>query len=214
LVSISIESHERTMDLYVLGILWSIGSPIEDRYPYFYLRHHDRYFLDVVREALNISTNVFEGESTTGPQYKLKMFNFDLNLLALYGWQPRISEQRIYPNVLEHRDFIRSYFELHSALDTLTIRKRNKERKSPRLRIYGNRHFLYKLTEMLSSQVEITPKRVQIATKLSVSSGILYYQSRGELEKLLVYLYPSDLPYFHREYYEHFRSSHCDIRRV
>ena len=25
------------MDLYVLGILWSIGSPIEDRYHYFML---------------------------------------------------------------------------------------------------------------------------------------------------------------------------------
>ena len=37
------------MDLYVLGILWSIGSPIEDKYPYFILRHHDQYFLGVVR---------------------------------------------------------------------------------------------------------------------------------------------------------------------
>lgn len=199
------------MDLYVLGILWSIGSPIEDRYPYFYLRHHDRHFLDVVREALNVSTSVFMGESLTGPQYKLKIFNFDLNLLAQYGWQPRLSEQRIYPNITEHVNFIRAYIELHSTLDTITIRQRNKERRSPRLRIYGNRNFLNKLTEMLSSQVEITPKRVQMATRLSDSSGILYYQSRQELEKLLDYLYPSGIQYFHREYYEHFRSSICDI---
>lgn len=102
------------MDLYVLGILWSIGSPIEDRYPFFMLRHNDRYFLDVVREVLKVSTNVFEGESSTGPQYKLKIFKFDLNLLAQYGWQPRISAQRSYPNIPEHVDFIRAYFELHS----------------------------------------------------------------------------------------------------
>jgi hypothetical protein len=146
------------------------------------------------------------GESLTRLQYKLKVFNFDLSQLTQYGWQPRLSEQRNYPNITEHVDFIRAYIELHSALDTITIRQRNKERKSSRLRIYGNRHFLDDLTEMLSSQVEITPKRVRMATKLSESSGILYYQSRRELEKLLAYLYPSDLLYFHREYYNHNRS--------
>jgi len=90
-------------------------------------------------------------------------------------------------------------------------RKRNKERVSPRLRIYGNRYFLEVLTEVLSSQVEISPKRIQKATKQSESSGILYYQSCRELEKLLVYMYPSGIQYFHREYYEHFMSSLCNI---
>ncbi|MDR3543129.1 MAG: hypothetical protein P4L69_19515 [Desulfosporosinus sp.] len=194
------------IDLYVLGILWSIGSPIEDRYPYFYLRHNDRYFLDIVRVALNVSTNVFAVEARTGIQYRLKIFNFDLSLLTQYGWQPRISEQRNYPNVLEHRDFIRAYFELHSALDTVIFRKRNKERTGTRLRIYGNRYFLDELTRVLSSQVHIAPKRVQKATKLSESSGILYYQSRQDLEKMLDYLYPSGIQYFHREYYEHFKT--------
>lgn len=143
-----------TMDLYVLGILWSIGGPIEDRYPYFMLRHHERYFLDVVREELNASTNVFVGESRTGPQYKLKLFNFDLCQLTQYGWQPRLCEQRNYPNIPEHANFIRAYIELHSALDSLTIRQRSKERTSPRLRIYGNRYFLDELTEVLSIQVQ------------------------------------------------------------
>jgi|GEM_PF-1379041 len=199
------------MDLYVLGILWSIGSPIEDRYPYFMLRHHDRYFLDVVREALNVSTNVFIGESRTRPQYKLKLFNFDLKELTQFGWQPRLSEQRSYPNIPEHVDFIRAYIELHSSLDSLTIRQRNKERTSPRLRIYGNRYFLDQLTEVLRSQVEISTKRVQKATKQSESSGILCYQSRRELDKMLAYLYPRDIQYFHREYNEHFRSMLSDI---
>ncbi len=193
------------MDLYVIGILWSIGSPIEDRYPYFMLRHHDRYFLDIVREALNVLTSVFMGESRTRPQYKLKLFDFDLSRLTQYGWQPRISVQRSYPNIPEHVDFIRAYFELHSSLDTLTIRQRNKERTSPRLRIYGNRSFLEELTIVLCSQVEISPKRVQQATKQSESSGILYYQSRRELEKLLAYFYPPGIQYFHREYYELFK---------
>ena len=152
-----------------------MGSPIEDRYPYFMLRHHDRYFLDVVHEVLNISTSIFVGESLTRQQYKLKIFNFDLSQLTQYGWQPRLSEQRNYPNITEHANYIRAYFEMHSALDTITIRKRSKERKSPRLRIYGNRQFLEELTEVLSLQVEISPKRVQKTTNLSELSGILYY---------------------------------------
>ena len=199
------------MDLYVLGILWSIGSPIEDRYPYFMLRHRDRYFLDVVREALNVSTSIFVGESLTAPQYKLKLFKFDLSRLTQYGWQTRLSEQRSYPDIPEHVHFIRAYIELHSSVDTLTIRQRCKERTSPRLRIYGNRYFLEHLTEVLSSQVGISPKRVQKATNLSEFSGILYYQSRRELEKLLVYLYPPGIQYFHRVYYEHYRSLLCDM---
>lgn len=64
---------------------------------------------------------------------------------------------------------------------------------------------------MLSLQVDISPKLVQKVTKQSDSSGILYYQSRRELEKLLAYLYPPGIKYFHRGYYEHFRSLLCDI---
>ena len=185
------------MDLYVLGILWSIGSPIEDRYPYFMLRHNDRYFLDVIREALNVSTSVFEGESRTGTQYKLKIFNFDLNLLAQYGWQPRVSEQRNYPNISEHRDFIRDYFELHSGLDKVIFRNRNKQRTGTRLRIYGNRYFLEELNKVLSSQVDIAPKRVQMATKLSESSGILLLSKSSGFRKntrLSVSKWHSELP--------------------
>ena len=168
------------------------------------LRHHDRYFLDVVREILSITASVFVGESRTGPQYKLKIFNFDMDQLTQYGCQPRFSAQRNYPNIQEHVNFIRAY--LHSSVDTITIRKRNKERASSRLRIYGNRYFLDELTEVLSSQVEISPKRVQKTTKQSESSGVLYYQSRRDLEKIFDYLYPSGIQYFHQGYYEHFKT--------
>ena len=49
------------------------------------------------------------------------------------------------------------------------------------------------------------------ATNLSEFSGILYSQSRRELEKLLAYLYPPGIQHFHREYYDHFRSLICNI---
>ena len=194
------------MNSYILGILWSIGSPIEDVYPYLMLRHRDRYFLDVVHEALDLPGSVFEGESSTGPQYKLKIFNFDINLLAQYGWQPRISAQRSYPSIQEHRDFIRAYFELHSALDKIIFRKRGKERIGTRLRIYGNRYFLDELTKVLNSEIGILPKRVQKATRKSESSGILYYQNRQELDKIFSYLYCQEIANFHRGYYDRYKA--------
>jgi len=199
------------MDLYVLGILWSTGSPIEDKYPFFMLRRYDRYFLDVIREHLKVYLTFLRESPELAHNTNSSYLIFDLSQLTQYGWQPRLSEQRGYPDIKEHVDFIRAYFELHSSVDTVTIRKRGKERTSPRLRIYGNRYFLSELTEVLSSQVEISSKRVQKATKQSESSGILYYQSRRELERLLTYLYPPGIRYFHREYYEHVRSLLCDI---
>jgi hypothetical protein len=196
----------KNLDFYILGILWSIGSPIGGKYPYLMLRHRNRYFLDVVCEALNVSTTVFEGESETGPQFKLKLFHFDLNQLTEYGWQSRLSSQRNYPSIREHQDFIRAYFELHSGIDKIVFRKRGKERIGTRLRIYGNRYFLSELTEVLSSEIGVDLKRVQRATRLSESSGILYYQRRQDLEKMLGYLYPSGVQNFCREYYEHFKA--------
>jgi hypothetical protein len=59
---------------------------------------------------------------------------------------------------------------------------------------------------VLCSEVDIALKSVQKATKQSESSGILYYQSRRDLEKLFDYLYPSGIQYFHREYYERFKT--------
>jgi hypothetical protein len=191
---------------YIVGILWAIGRYTKDDYDYFFLRYKDRYFLDVVREALNVPGEVFLGSSRTGPQYRLKIHHFDMTILERLGWQPRLSEQRGYPSIIEHRDFIRAYIEIHGSIDTSTIRKRNASPyRQPRLRVYGNKHFLNELSEILFTQANIGVKKVQKTSDVAASSGILYYQSRSELKVLLNYLYPPEISYFHREYYGNFR---------
>lgn len=195
------------MDSYVLGILWSTGGLIEDRYDYFILRHRDRYFLDTVRESLGLQGTIFLGSSRTGPQYKLKVFHFDLGYMESLGWQSRQNEQRNYPSIPEHPGFIRAYLEIHSILDTITVRKYDRPpRTGPRLRIYGNRLFLEQLSQVLVTEIGVGLKKVQKATNFSVPSGILYYQSRAELLRIYHYLYSPNPLCYHPTYRENFNT--------
>ena len=204
-----------SIEPYILGILWSIGRYTVDDYDYFLLRHKDRRFLDVVKASLAVPSEVFLGSSRTGPQYRLKIHHFDMDTLERLGWQPRLSEQRDYPSIAEHQDFIRAYVEIHSTIDTNTIRKRNgPPYTQPRLRIYGNKHFLSELSEVLSTQANIGIKKVPKTTDIAESSGVLYYQSWAELEILLTYLYLPGTKYFNRKYYDDFREVLSVTRRT
>lgn len=194
------------MDGYVLGILWSIGSyQEEDNRKYFFLRHKDKYFLDVAQQELGAVSNLHQVLHKGRPQYRLKITGFDIEGLKKLGWQPRWEGQRSYLNKTEHRDFIRAYIEMHSSIDILIIRDsgRNREQKQPRLRIYGNRHFLEHLTEVITSVTGAGIKKVQRAAKSEVS-GILYYSSLRELADLAGYLYEPVIRHFYREHYEEF----------
>ena len=190
---------------YILGILWGIGRYVnEERYPYFLLRHRERYFLDVVRSVLNVPGEVFQGASRTAPQYRLKIFHFDVSKLESLGWQPRIGEQRNYPATVKHRGFLRAYIEIHSTIDALIMRRREKARVAPRLRIYGNRNFLEDVTKVLANETGVGIKRVQKATNISPGSGVLYYQSRKELQILYEYIYFTGVGHYHQGYYDKF----------
>lgn len=193
------------MGNYVLGILWAIGQYIEEPgYRYFFLRSKSWYHLDAVRQEMNLKSNVQTCKHKGKRQYRIKISGFDINVLKEIGWRPRFSEQRDYPRIAEHQDFIRAYLELHSAIDTLTIndRRRNRTHKLPRLRIYGNKFFLGELTEILAVHVGLGIKKVQKATNISETSGILYYTSKAELRMLISYLWSPGTLLFHREYYE------------
>lgn len=98
------------------------------------------------------------------------------------GWSPRTSNQRCYPKIYEHKDFIRAYLEIHSKVGIITIwdRRRNRTKKQLRLRIYGNMRFLSELTDILASEIGTGVKKVQQSTKASEVSGTLYCQSQRE----------------------------------
>lgn len=195
------------MDGYILGILWALGRYSEDSGArYFFLRHKDRFFLDAVRHALNVPANIHTVTHKGKPQYRLKISGFDFTALEALGWQPRWEAQRTYPRIVEHRDFIRAYLELHSGIDTLTIRKQNRPpHRQPRLRIYGNKAFLEELTGVLAAEVGTGIKKVQKSTNESEVSGILYYTSLGELRDIIMYLYQPETRIFNREYYDSFQ---------
>lgn len=196
------------MDNYVLGILWAIGRYSEDTGErYFFLRHKDRYFLDVVRQELGVTANLHQVTHKGRPQYRLKISGFDVSSLESIGWQPPREGRRRYPKIAEHHDFIRAYIEVHGRIDTLTIRdrRRNRAQKQPRLRIYGNKAFLNELTEVLAAEVGIGVKKVQKATNLSETSGILYYTSRAELQSIIDYLYQPGTRLLNRDWYNNFQ---------
>ncbi|CDX02158.1 Hypothetical protein DPCES_2271, partial [Desulfitobacterium hafniense] len=101
---------------YVLGIIWSLGSYTKrEGRPYFRLRHNEDYFLRVVKDVLPVPGEITFSEK----QYSLFIPRFRVSELLSLGWQPRNSEQRDYPKINEHRDFIRAYIEIHSAIDTI-----------------------------------------------------------------------------------------------
>jgi hypothetical protein len=204
------------MHPYILGIFWALGRYVDEtespNHQYFFLRHNQEHFLQVVRQELKLQANVHIVTHHEKPEYRLKISGVDVTELVKLGWSPRWAEQRDYPRIAEHRDFIRAYTEIHSSLDIIVIRERNRARTQPRLRIYGNRHFLEQLTEVLFFEVGSGVKKVQKATNQSEPSGILYYQSRLELERLLEYLYSPSTQYFSRDYYERFREILRDER--
>jgi len=195
---------------YVLGILWALGRHVdrsESPQEYFFLRGSRRP-LEVVRRELGLRAAVYTVTQEGRTQHCLKIRRPDvLDTLARMGWRPRWSEAREYPRLAgaDHRDFIRAYVEIHGRADAKTIRKRGRPPYThPRLRVYGNRHFLGGLADVLAAEAGIGVKAVQKAGN-SVVSGILYFQSRSELTAILDYLYPPGIELFDREWYEAFR---------
>ncbi len=198
------------MHPYVLGIIWALGryvDKIEDEREYYFIRHKNKYFLQVIRRELELKANIQAVTHKGKLQYRLKVAGMDIAQLNRLGWQPRNAVQRGYPRLVAgHRDFIRAYMEIHSSVDTMTIRKQNRPpHKQPRLRIYGNKDFLAELTQVLANEVGTGPKKVQRATLESEVSGILYYMSKVELRNIFYYLYRPPVDYFDREYYGRYR---------
>lgn len=201
---------------YILGILWAIGTFTEgEGTRYFFLRHKDRYFLDVVKAGLGVTAAIHTVTEKGRVQYRLKVHGYDiLREMERLGWQPRWSEQRGYPSIAEHRDFVRVYLEIHAAVDTIIIRKKSRPpHENPRLRIYGNNVFLAELTEVLVAQVETGVKKVQKTTDIAPTSGILYYQSTAELESIYAWLCRPGTEFLHRGFQEEFREVLVQFRR-
>jgi hypothetical protein len=80
------------------------------------------------------------------------------------------------------------------------MRGTGRSSSGPRLRIYGNKTFLEGLNQVLATKAGIFRKTVQQATPESSVSGIIYLQSRRELQEIHDYLYRPPVRLFDPEY--------------
>jgi len=167
------------MDDYTLGIIWSIGSYQENR---FVFKHRDRYYLEQIQKRFG--NTIYEQIGTTGKsQFVLK--TAQLKPEDLYGWSERNAQKRDIPGLTRYNDFLRAYFEIHSALGYHTAygRKKQKKYKRLRLRVYGN-YFLIKSMNDILSDSKADRKSIQRVNSNN-TTAYLQYTSLNEIIAIL-----------------------------
>ncbi len=162
---------------YQLGIIWSIGSydDIDNRILF---RHQNKYFL----EQLNIFENtIYPQKARTGIQYCLKTCLLDIEKLKEIGWTERNTKQRNLPILNDYKDFLRSYFEIHSKFGWQTTYTRKKQKYYRiKLRVYGNEVLIESINNLLSELRIIEKKKIQNTTNETTK-----YLSLTDLEELI-----------------------------
>jgi hypothetical protein len=165
---------------YVLGLLWGTASTSGEGY---WVRHRNRWYVDIVREHLGVTAEGHESYSRTGDQWRLKITRaVDVatvrNLLERHGWAPRKAPERPYPyGNIDDRGFVRAWVELHSSVDvTRTGRKRM---PTPRLRVYGSRPLLEELNRVVAAGVGLPPRKLQRMATGTGETWCLYYTGRS-----------------------------------
>jgi hypothetical protein len=159
----------------------------------YWLRHRDRWYIDTVREYLDIPAAVQEVKSRTGPQCRLKIVRADLvelitALLESHGWKPRNAQERPYPTgSINDRGFIRAWVELHGSVDI----RQAKDRKGnyhpqKRLRVYGNWSMLDEMNNTLCYATGLNPRTLQPTTGKVTKA--LYFQG-SSVSKVIDWLY-------------------------
>lgn len=165
---------------YVLGILWGTASTSGEGY---WVRHRDKWYVDVVREYLGITADGHESYSNTGRQWRLKITRtadvaMVRDLLERYGWVPRKSRERPYPSgPLNDRGFVRAWVELHSSADV--VRTGRQRMPTPRLRIYGSQPLMEQLNRVIALGVNLPPRKLQRITTGTGETWCLYFSGNS-----------------------------------
>lgn len=161
---------------YVLGVLWGIASTSGEGY---WVRHRDRWYVDIVRKHLGITAKEHESYSRTGNQWRLKITRAaDVaavrNLLERHGWAPRKAPERPYPcGNIDDRGFVRTWVELHSSADV--ARTGRKRTPTPRLRVYGSFPMLEEMNRVIAVGTGLPPRKLQLIATVTGESWCLYY---------------------------------------
>ncbi|GEA15370.1 hypothetical protein E308F_16140 [Moorella sp. E308F] len=166
-----------TTDLgaYILGILWGAFSISDEGY---WLRHRDRWYIEVVKQYFRIASCGHESHSNTGTQWRLKITRAaDVaavkTILERYGWTPRKAPERPYPHgPLDDRGFVRAWVELHGSADVTRIGR--KRTLTPRLRVYGNRVLMDDINRVIATGTGL-PLRTLQKTVNEATVALYYY---------------------------------------
>jgi hypothetical protein len=178
---------------YILGILFSVGSysKSEER---FVFCHRDIYYLNQLKNIPDmINQSIYKQlTSKSKTQFVLKspchsnLFSF----LQQYNWKEYNSDNKYYPKIPNqyNSDFLRSYFEIHSSLGYgMAYNKQTKQKYYKlRLRIYGNKTFVSDINSILSRELDITLKTLQISE--NKKTAVLSYQSYDEIKLIYNYI--------------------------
>lgn len=160
----------------ILGILRALGKDDGKR---FVLCYRDKRILQEVKNFFGLKAQLITGKSRTGIQYRLYITGDVrqslLKWLQELGWSNRNAEIRKYPEgpILD-REFLQAYIEIHSSLDY--------PKGKPRLRIYGNKHFIFRANEVISREFAVGLKTPQ---KITEKTYCLYYQKKSEIERII-----------------------------
>lgn len=175
------------MHPYILGILWGIGY-YEPTEKVFILRHKDKYFLESVKAAVGSNAAVRKQANQGKYIIKFGQYCLDIEQLRRSGWSERNSHDRPYPNINEHQDFIRGYFEVHGRVAKVKLRnKKGRIQVQRRLRIFGNETFLQAVNEVINFELGIPEKRLENTQK--EHSKVLGYYKFDEIIDIFEWLY-------------------------
>ncbi|SHJ87950.1 hypothetical protein [Desulfofundulus thermosubterraneus] len=174
---------------YVLGILWGTASASGEGY---WVRHRDKWYIDVVREYLGVTAEGYECYSRTGNQWRLKITRAaDVaavrGLLEHNGWTPRKAPERSYPSGnIDDRGFVRAWVELHSSADV--ARTGRKRMPTPRLRVYGSFPMLEEMNRVIAVGTGLLQRKLQLVTTGTGETWCLCYTG-GSFRAVVEWLY-------------------------
>lgn len=165
---------------YILGVLWGTCSRNIEGY---LIRHRTPWFVNCVKEYMQIPNSPYILTARTGDQTILKITKKPFvrqidHLLIKQGWQPRNAAKRSYPyKNIDDKGFVRAWIELRSSIDIARIG--TKRIATPRIRIYGNEELIEKINTVLSAGTGLKPRTLQKTTN-EITKALYYCGSSAQ----------------------------------
>ena len=184
------------IDMYILGIVWSISSINSDERIVF--RHKEKYFLQCLQSYFG--GTIYEQEARTDKQYVLKFKRDDLLLeLNEFGYSSRNSNNRIVP-IIADKKFLQAYLEIHSKADWQTAYSNNRKRKykKVRIRVYGNSGLINGINILMRDIIGVELKTPQKCH--NEKTMYLSYGSQAEIDIICNAFINEDIRYI--EYWD------------